>query len=218
MDPNSFEIKSQVIAVLVEASSLLFGVRPEHVDSKLYSTAFLSICERFPLLTIQDIKRIYFDAQIEKKQGVGLTREELLSPIKNYYNSKLIVLNQIERIKEEEKIQENKKQEHANEAAKIYLEYLNGKREEEFPLEFAGYALTIAKESFAPYFSQDEKTILIRQAKEIRKQIERDLREAEEITAKGGKAIIPTLIHEFGIYAVLMVREAIKKNLRVTIG
>lgn len=213
----SLDTKAAVISQLIKITSVLYGLRPENLHEDFFPVCFKAICERFPLLTSEDIGKIYSRAHIEKKQGTSLTRDELLQPISAYYNSKLALYSEIKRIEDEEKESLKQAQEHENKAFEIYREYLN-EGSGEFPIEFAGYALTMAKNHFASYFSMDEKLFFKSQAEEIQQALMRKIKENQERILKGEEIEQAQLIHFNGIYSVCMVREAIRRRMPAVMG
>ncbi len=213
----SLDTKSEIISQLIKITSILYGLRPENLHEDFFPACFKAICERFPLLTAKDIGRIFSSAQIEKKQGTSLTRDELLQPIAGYYNSKLRLIGEIQKMKREEEELLKRVQEHENEAFRMYLEFLK-KDSVEWPFEMAGFALTIAKNHFRHYFKQEEKEILTAEAIKILQENERKVRINQERTLKGEPIEKVLILTKSSIYAVLMVREALRRKLPAVIG
>lgn len=213
----SLDTKAAIISQLIKITSILYGLRPENLHEDFFSACFKAICERFPLITVKDIGKIFSSAQIEKKQGTSLTRDELLQPIQSYYNSKLALIGEIKRLKQEEEERQKNILEHENKAFRLYLELLK-QDSVEWPFENAGFALTIAKNHFTNYFNQTEKEILASEANKILEENERKVRTNQERTLKGEPIEEVLILTKSSVYAVLMVREALKRKLPAVIG
>lgn len=119
--------RSQVIITLVNASQVLFGKNVENIPKILFDSSYQAIIDRFINITVDDIKNSYRDSIIEKKEYVSLTRDELIEPIKNYWNKKLKVQIEIDkciRLSEEEKENEQKQIDFFNNSKEKYKESL----------------------------------------------------------------------------------------------
>lgn len=213
----SLDTKSEIISQLIKITSVLYGLRPENLHEDFFLVCFKAISERFPLLTSKDIGKIFSSAQIEKKQGTSLTRDELLHPIQTYYNSKLALIGEINRLKQEEEELQRRISEHENEAFRLYLDYLK-EDSVEWPFENAGFALTMAKNHFTNFFNQNEKEILAAETTKILQEIERKVKINQERTLKGEPIEEVLIMTRSSVYAVLMVREALKRKLPAVIG
>lgn len=213
----SLDTKSEIISQLIKITSILYGLRPENLHEDFFPACFKAICERFPLLTAKDIGRIFSSAQIKKKQGTSLTRDELIQPIVGYYNSKLRVIGEIQKLKREEEEFLKRVQEHENEAFRLYLDFLK-QDSVEWPFEMAGFALTIAKNHFTNYFKQEEKENLAAEANKVLEENKRKVRSNQERTLRGEQIEEVLILTKSSVYAVLMVREALRRKLPAVIG
>ena len=119
----------QVLKIFHLASTSIFGVRSDNLSDELFQLALLVLPNRFPGITIQDIRNAYFENVITKKEFVSLTRDELLQPIADYWTKKQNLLQQIKLIEMENEKEQNEKQKEIdfyNQARELYKESLKG--------------------------------------------------------------------------------------------
>jgi len=119
----------KVIELFYLASSSIFGVRSENLNTELFQLALLALPNRFKGITIQDIRNSYFETEIVKREYVSLTRDELLQPISDYWTKKQNLIQQLKLIEvEQEKIvlEKQKEIDFYNEARELYKESLKG--------------------------------------------------------------------------------------------
>ena len=119
----------KVIELFYLASSSIFGVRSENLNTELFQLALLALPNRFKGITIQDIRNSYFETEIVKREYVSLTRDELLQPIADYWTKKQNLIQQLKLIEvEQDKIALEKQKEidFYNEARDLYKESLKG--------------------------------------------------------------------------------------------
>ena len=88
--------------ILTKACNILYGMATNSINQDLINVAFNTLLQRFPSITIQDVKNAFNGAEIDKKAYVSLTRDELLLPIKNYWTKKIRLLSKINEIEREE--------------------------------------------------------------------------------------------------------------------
>ena len=113
----------KVIELFYLASSSIFGVRSENLNTELFQLALLALSNRFKGITIQDIRNSYFETEIVKREYVSLTRDELLQPIADYWTKKQNLMQQLKLIEvEQDKIALEKQKEidFYNEARELY--------------------------------------------------------------------------------------------------
>jgi hypothetical protein len=113
----------KVIELFYLASSSIFGVRSENLNTELFQLALLALPNRFKGITIQDIRNSYFETEIVKREYVSLTRDELLQPIADYWTKKQNLIQQLKLIEvEQDKIALEKQKEidFYNEARELY--------------------------------------------------------------------------------------------------
>lgn len=157
------ESREECIRILISSCEVLFGLRAENLTPELWNVSFASICERFKGITISDIQNSFRYAVIEKKAYQTLTRDELLQPISEYWKNKVILLNEIDLIrqKNEKEIQSIREENMFRQKAKeIYLKSLEAGHwiGDEF------HADAIAR-NFSECFSQEDKNEFMRCAK-----------------------------------------------------
>ena len=157
------ESREECLRILISSCEVLFGLRAENLTPELWNISFASICERFKGITIQDVQNSFRYAVIEKKAYQTLTRDELLQPISEYWKNKVILLNEIDLIrqKNEKEIDSIRKENlFRHEAKEIYLKSLEAGHwiGDEF------HADAIAR-NFSECFSQEDKNEFMRCAK-----------------------------------------------------
>ena len=121
------EHPGKAIEIFYLVSTSIFGIRPENVNTELFQLVLMVLPNRFPGITIQDIRNAYFENVITKKEFVSLTRDELLDPIAIYWIKKQNLLQQIKLIEMENEKEQNAQQKEIdfyNEAREIYKESL----------------------------------------------------------------------------------------------
>lgn len=169
--------REETILILTGITEILFGLRFENLNPQIWDAAFLSICERFKNVTVQDIKNAYKVAEIEKKAYTTLTRDELIKPISDYWSKKVLLLGEIERIKRksEEEIEKDNRERAFKENARLkYIAALSSGTfdGDEFDAE------AIAR-NFKDVFDQPFKNEIMKRAKLER---ESRLKQAEKIS------------------------------------
>lgn len=87
--------------VLISVCNILYGISPANINTDLINVTFKAISDKFIGITIQDIKNAYQDAEIDKKAFVSITRDELILPIKQYWNKKIILISKIKEVERE---------------------------------------------------------------------------------------------------------------------
>jgi hypothetical protein len=120
----------KVIELFYLASSSIFGVRSENLNTELFQLALLALSNRFKGITIQDIRNSYFETEIVKREYVSLTRDELLQPIADYWTKKQNLIQQLKLIEvEQDKIALEKQKEidFYNEARDLYKSSLEAR-------------------------------------------------------------------------------------------
>lgn len=132
--PLVIDSRMHLEALLYDSIQVLFGVKPANLNNALLDSLFLAITDRFINITILDIQNSFRYAEIEKKQYVSLTRDEILQPIKDYWFKKGILISKIDQF-------DNKTKEEREEIekAKIFKEeakqlYLKSFKDEKFYL------------------------------------------------------------------------------------
>lgn len=155
--------ESTVIAFLIEYTEVIFGLRVENLSVTLWPAAYSSIIERFPGIQLHDIQNAFRYSVIEKRQYTTLTRDELLQPIATYWNKRIRLIAEIEKIreKEEKEIESlNKEIEFIAAAKKKYIESLGAGK-------WLGdeYDANAIARNFKDVFKQDKKSELVQASK-----------------------------------------------------
>jgi hypothetical protein len=121
---------NKVIELFYLASSSIFGVRSENLNTELFQLALLALPNRFKGITIQDIRNSYFETEIVKREYVSLTRDELLQPISDYWTKKQNLIQQLKLIEVEQNkiaLEKQKEIDFYNEARDLYRESLQAR-------------------------------------------------------------------------------------------
>ena len=87
--------------ILISVCNILFGLAPTNINTDLINISFKAISDKFIGITVQDVKNAYQDAEIDKKQYVSITRDELILPIKLYWSKKLTLLSKIKEVEKQ---------------------------------------------------------------------------------------------------------------------
>lgn len=122
--PLVSESQPQFELIIYDCIQVLFGVNPRNLNTSLLDSLFNAIVDYKKDCTIQDIQNAFRYAEIEKKQYVSLTRDEILLPIKEYFFKKDRVTAEIEAYEkrsDEEKEVERKENEYFEECKQLYL-------------------------------------------------------------------------------------------------
>jgi len=98
---------NRLSGALVYITRVYYGLNPENVPEDIFRLAVQIICEKYPTLTFEQLNLTYLEQTIEKKQGVSLTKDELIAPIEDMTRKKHIVKT----------IEENEKQEYEKQQA-----------------------------------------------------------------------------------------------------
>lgn len=201
------EDESQTIALLIKYSQILYGLNVENLPVELWEAAFLSILERFKGINIQDIQNAFRIAQIEKKQYISLTRDELLKPISEYWTQKINLIQEIEKIKnqsEEEKKRVDLDRQFKEKAKEKYIEGLQSGiwSGDEFE------ANSIAR-NFAHCFKQEQKNEFVLRAKNEFFRRKQELEDDKTINKE--LAILPPWEK---IYARIFIEECLKRQIK----
>lgn len=83
--------------VVYESIENLFGVRSTNLNQSFSDSLFIAVTDRFIGMTILDLQNAFRYAEIEKKQYVSLTRDEVLKPIQEYWVKKSQVSSVLDR-------------------------------------------------------------------------------------------------------------------------
>lgn len=92
------EKESETIAFLILVIPVYFGVNIENLTSSIYNLTYEALIDRFIGITLTDLDNAFKSTEINKKEYVSLTREELLKPIKEYWSKKMAVISELKSI------------------------------------------------------------------------------------------------------------------------
>ncbi len=204
--PSPYVIDSKVIVTnkLMNYCKILYGLTPENLPTELFKVVIKNICDSFPAITIQDIENSFEYTLIEKKQYTSLTRDELLQPIRDYWNTKIAIKVEIDKIQREkynEQLGQKKYNDFISLSKKKYIESLDQKKclLDEFE------SSAIAKH-FANCLTKEEKSLIWSEAKNEYKD--------RSIEAENNRfGIVPSAEY---IYSRLFIEKCIEKNITIT--
>lgn len=198
---------SEVISILIQYAQVLYGLRVDNLPTVLWEACFQAICERFHNITIVDIQNAFRFAQIEKKQYVTLTRDELMEPIQQYWFGRILLFQELERLENLSKAEMeeiNKDQEFKAKALALYLEGLEtGKWSGD---EFEADAIA---RNFKDAVSQEIKDSLWRYAK---KEYNERLAEAEKQST-----VFVSVPSATKIFSRLVIENCIERKIKLII-
>tara|TARA_R110000868_G_scaffold309986_1_gene571209 strand:+ start:2418 stop:3059 length:642 start_codon:yes stop_codon:yes gene_type:complete len=207
-DPISKD-PSVTIELLGKATTLLFGLNKENVHPDLFRTAYAKMSEAFVGCTVQDVRNSFNDAVIEKKAYTTLTRDELIQPIRDYWQKKQVIkyeLRKVESKVSDELAMKEEALKFRTDAHKLYLECLNN------GTGWTGtdmQAKTFAK-NFADMFSQEFKTSVIKKA-------QLEFHEKKELaTSNPILGVAPPVPVEY-IFCRMIVNEALTRKFNLIV-
>lgn len=172
------------------------------------------VFEKHPKITFEQFNLIYSETVIEKRQGVALTVDELMSPIASYYAKIQFVLSKKESIlrqQNEANEIEAKKEAHKNESIDLYLKCVNS---DNIWTGTAFQAAVIAKESFAHRFTQEEKDRMYHEAWHKVRELEAQQKIAH-IDSIEFNTPVPNNIQ---MYSQVLTEEACKRGFEIIVG
>lgn len=105
--------------IIPNACAALYGVRPENVLPELCQAVVVWLEGKN--LTIFDIQEAFRTTEVRKVPYVGISRDEILEPIRSYWQKKCALLHEIERAEKEQ----NERQAKANADRKWLTESLH---------------------------------------------------------------------------------------------
>ena len=191
---------------LMSYAKVLYGVTPENLPVELFQLTLKYIVDNFKGITINDIDLAFQGAEIEKREYVSLTRDELLKPIKVYWNQKELIKSEYNKILEveKEKIEVlNKEAEFKKQSLKVYIDSLY---KNEFLMdEFQSNSIY---KHFLKEFSDDEVDIFKIEA----------LREHKERKFKADEEGNPFMLvpNESRIFARIIMEDSFKRKIQIS--
>lgn len=162
---------------------MTYQKQSEHSD--LILAVFHSICERFPFFTIEDIGNVFKVQEIEKKQGVSLTFDELMKPFRFYNDIRNRVYssyNEILRIDSKQNEEQKKEKLFYEEAKQHYLDSRTNRT------LFSGtmFHASVIMDNFSHLIDNDLKFELMNSAKMIYEvELEKQKKDPFHIVPKG---------------------------------
>lgn len=140
---------------LIYITKVYYGLNPDNRLDDVYRLAIQTICEKHPTLKFTELNLAYSERTIEKRQGVALTKDEIMQPIEDMIHKKQNILSIAEKHKQEfEEAQKSKREadEFKKGAMQSYIDSL-GTGEFQGTLFEAGAIM----ECFSDLFTDQEK-------------------------------------------------------------
>ena len=109
---------------LFHITKVYYGLNPENLPEDLFRLVIHTICEKHPTLKFTELNLAYLERTIEKRQGVSLTRDEIMQPIEDMAQKKRVVLMIQEQAKQEFENSQSEKQkieQFKREAMQLYV-------------------------------------------------------------------------------------------------
>ena len=113
---------------LMSYAKVLYGVTPENLPVELFQLTLKYIINNFKNITLNHIDEAYQSAEIEKREYVSLTRDELLKPLKEYWSKRELVRTEYNKLVDIEraKIEVLKREDNfKKESLKVYMDSLD---------------------------------------------------------------------------------------------
>ncbi len=211
--PGSIENVTFKISDIIE---VVFGLRVRNLHEDLIPIILKAIHDDFPEITMNDIDLAFSIAEIEKKQGTSLTRDEFLKPIRAYWNKKMILVESIRKTQEAERIEAENKLQHFRDSIKAYQD---GIKTGKYSGTFA-QANTIARDYLANKLTLPEKLLIKAFAERLERMAISRRWKLTENNRKNGNMPIPEIVPvpKFEMfYALAMCRIACKMKITIVI-
>lgn len=117
--------------ILTDSICVLFGVNVDSISQELLESIFQAISDRFIGIKVNDIQEAFRTSQIEKKQYVSISRDEVIEPIFTYWRKKQFILSSMKDLEQKE-IEENeeilKVETFKNEAIRVFEVSIENKK------------------------------------------------------------------------------------------
>lgn len=188
---------------LFHITKVYYGLTPENLPEDLFRLVIQTICEKHPTLKFTELNLAYSERTIEKRQGVSLTRDEIMQPIEDMTRKKGLILSVSEQEKrklEEKESEQQEKQRFKEESYALYIDCLNNKKEwSGTPFQAASFA-----DNFKELFTREEKDLLWSECQ----------LQAERMRIEAANVIDATLpISARHLFCDEIIRRALKRNL-----
>lgn len=199
-----------MIRELSSYPQLYFGTNPDNLPQGFISHTYKHISERFVGITMDDVKNAYAASEIVKKEFSGLSLEEMLQPIKDYWFKKQNLLSEIQEAENRES-EKNKDLEKVQ-SFRLQVEETYRKSIEAGKWIGQGYEA----EELAPDYAE---TLHIDVKKQIWREAQRQHREQKKAVGETKSGQVPPMVEfEKHIYARLIMDECIKRKTNQIIG
>ena len=142
---------------LIYITKVYYGLNPDNKLDDVFRLTIQTICEKHPTLKFTELNLAYSERTIEKRQGVALTKDEIMQPIEDMMHKKQNILSIAEKHKQEfEEAQKSKREadEFKKGAMRLYIHDI-----EQGNKTYSGTAFqanTFAR-NFADLFDDDQK-------------------------------------------------------------
>lgn len=204
-EDSPFVLDQQVVVTnkLMNYCKILFGVTPENLPIELFKSVIKILIERFPLITVKDIENSFENTIIEKREYTSLTRDELLQPIRDYWNTKIAIKSEIDKIQKEKHQEQIGRQKYIQFISLCKTKYIESLTQKKCLLdEFESSAIA---RHFANCLNSEEKSIIWAKA--------RDEHRERSLEAENNRfGIVPSAQY---IYSRLFIEKCIEKNVKI---
>ena len=197
---------SRLTNALYHITKVYYGLNPENLPEDLFRLVIQTICEKHQTLKFKELHLAYDERTIEKRQGVSLTRDEIMQPIEDMAQKKHTVMSIQEQAKQEfEKKQSEQAEKMAfkREAMRLYVTDL-----EQGNKKYSGTAFQANSfaRAFADLFNDNQKKDMWieaqREYKELKFQFEESKDNFKQQPAPAEK-----------LYALAMVNAALNRGI-----
>lgn len=180
-------------------------MNPDNRLDDVYRLAIQTICEKYPTLKFTELNLAYSERTIEKRQGVALTKDEIMQPIEDMMHKKQNILSIEKKHKQEfEEAQKSKREaeQFKREAMRLYVSDL-----EQGNKSYSGTAFQANSfaRAFADLFDDNQK-------KDMWTEAQREYKELNYQYKENANAFIQPPPPAEKLYALRMVNAALNRG------
>jgi len=166
---------------LVYITRVYYGLNPENVADDVYRVVIAEVITKYKTLTFLQLNLAYSECTIEKRQGVSLTKGELMQPIEDMWHKKGVIESIAKQNLSEYEEKQNAfqiAQQFKEDAMSIYLQDLADKNKVYSGSDFQ--ASSFAK-NFEELFTSDELEAFKLDAKRLHRELSFQFENSKEI-------------------------------------
>ena len=116
---------SRLTNALYYITKVYYGLNPENIPEDLFRLVIQTICEKHPTLKFTELNLAYSERTIEKRQGISLTKGEIMQPIEDMEQKKRVVQlieQQAKQEFEKQQSEEQQKIQFKQDAMRLYIQ------------------------------------------------------------------------------------------------